>query len=63
MKPPFAYGIIDLDGADTAFTHLVLGGNLTELRPGIRVRPILKSQRQGNILDIAYFSPIGGKPR
>jgi hypothetical protein len=60
MKPPFAYGLIDLDGADRAFTHLISEADLESLRPGIRLKPVWKSNRQGSILDIAYFTPIGG---
>jgi uncharacterized OB-fold protein len=60
MKPPFAYGLIDLDGADRAITHLVSGVDLAHLKPGTRMQPVYRSNRQGNILDIAYFTPIGG---
>jgi len=60
MKPPFAYGLIDLDGADRAITHLVSGVDLAYLKPGTRMHPVWRSNRQGNILDIAYFAPIGG---
>jgi len=60
MKPPFAYGLIDLDGADRAITHLVSGVDLAYLKPGTRMHPVWRSNRQGNILDIVYFTPIGG---
>ena len=60
LKPPFAYGIIDLDGADRAITHLIYDTELNDLRPRIRVRPVLNPQPQGSILDIAYFKPVGG---
>jgi len=60
MKPPFAYGLIDLDGASRAITHLISGMDLDCLRPGIRVKPVMESTRQGHILDIAFFTPVGG---
>jgi uncharacterized OB-fold protein len=60
MKPPFAYGLIDLDGAGRAITHLVSGVDLAQLKAGTRMQPVWRSNRQGNILDIAYFTPIGG---
>jgi uncharacterized OB-fold protein len=60
VKPPFAYGIIDLDGATQAITHLVHSAELEGLKPGIRVRPVFEPQRQGCILDIAHFEPTGG---
>jgi uncharacterized OB-fold protein len=52
--------LIDLDGADRAITHLVSGVDLAHLKPGTRMQPVYRSNRQGNILDIAYFTPIGG---
>ena len=61
MKPPFAYGLIDLDGAGTAIVHLISGGDPEDLRSGIRLRPVFRRDRQGNILDIAHFTPVGGQ--
>jgi len=58
IKPPFAYGLIDLDGADRAFAHFVFSNNLSSLRPGVRVKVILNKIRNGNLLDIAYFNPV-----
>ncbi|MBP1712092.1 MAG: hypothetical protein H6Q43_1589 [Deltaproteobacteria bacterium] len=60
LTPPFAYGIIDLDGASRGFTHLISGVDLKALRSGLRLKPIWRSERQGSILDIDYFTPIGG---
>jgi uncharacterized OB-fold protein len=59
MKPPFAYGLIDLDGANRAIVHLILDADFRKLKPGMRVKPILSPDRKGNILDISYFTPIG----
>ena len=59
---PFAYGVIDLDSASRGFTHLISGTELTGLRPGLRLKPVWSSERQGCILDIEYFTPIGGQP-
>jgi uncharacterized OB-fold protein len=61
MKPPYAYGLIDLDGAGRAFTHLVSGTDLRSLKAAIRLKPVWKPNRQGSILDIVYFTPVGGK--
>ncbi len=57
LPPPFAYGIIDLDGADRAMTHLLSGCDLDRLASGLRVMPVFVDKRQGSILDIAYFTP------
>ncbi|MEW6440331.1 MAG: Zn-ribbon domain-containing OB-fold protein [bacterium] len=58
MPPPFAFGIIRLDGADTGLTHLVGEFRQGELEAGLRVEAVFRDDRQGNILDIRYFRPV-----
>jgi uncharacterized OB-fold protein len=58
LKPPFAYGIIKLDGADTGFVHLVYDTDLSTLKTGMRVQAVFTEERQGNLLDIHYFKPV-----
>jgi uncharacterized OB-fold protein len=58
VKPPFAYGIIQLDGADTALTHLLGDVDVDAITMGMRLQPVFRDERQGNILDIAYFRPL-----
>lgn len=60
MRPPFAYGLICLDKADRAIIHLVSGTDPRSLKPGMRLKPVLKPDRKGNILDILYYTPVGG---
>ena len=60
LKPPFGYGIIRLDGADTAMTHLLYGSDPATWAVGMRARAVFKEEREGNILDIAYFQPLVG---
>ncbi|HIE17523.1 MAG TPA: Zn-ribbon domain-containing OB-fold protein [Dehalococcoidia bacterium] len=55
---PYAYGIIQLDGADTGFCHLLGEVDLDRLSIGMRVEAVFKDQREGNILDIKYFRPV-----
>lgn len=55
---PFAYGIIKLDGADTGLTHFIGEVEPEELKIGMRVKPVFKEKREGNILDIKYFKPL-----
>ena len=59
QKPPFGYGIIKLDGAGTGMTHLLSGSDPANWRIGMRVQAVFKEKRAGNILDIAYFRPLG----
>jgi len=58
LKPPFGYGIIKLDGADTGMTHLLWGTDPTKWQVGMRVQAVFKDKRAGNIMDIAYFRPL-----
>ena len=58
MKPPYAYGIIKLDGADTGFVHIVAEADFDNLKAGTKVKAVFKDDRQGNLLDIHYFTPV-----
>ncbi|NUR83350.1 MAG: DNA-binding protein [Nonomuraea sp.] len=57
LDRPFAWALIELDGADTALVHAVDAGNPKALPPGTRVRPVWKSARTGEITDISHFAP------
>lgn len=65
VEAPFAYGIVQLDGADTGLTHLLGEVDLEQLRPGLRVEAVFKEQelRRGEILDLLYFRPERGDRR
>lgn len=52
-KPLF--GLIRLDGADTALLHLLGETNLQSLKIGMKVSAVFAEKRTGSILDIAYF--------
>lgn len=58
MEAPFAYGIIQLDGADTGLLHLLGEVDLASIRSGMRVEAVFRTEREGNLLDIKYFRPI-----
>ncbi|MBD3214508.1 MAG: DNA-binding protein [Candidatus Lokiarchaeota archaeon] len=58
LKPPFGYGIILLDGADTGFVHIINEAEPNKLRKGMRVEAVFKDKRQKKITDIEYFKPI-----
>jgi uncharacterized OB-fold protein len=58
LKPPFAMGIVKLDGADTGLVHLLGEVEASELRVGMRMEAIFHEERQGNYLDIKYFRPL-----
>jgi uncharacterized OB-fold protein len=61
VEPPFIYGIIQLDGADTGLVHLIGEVDPEKVRVGMRVKAVFKEERVGSILDIKYFRPNGGE--
>jgi len=60
IKNPL-YGLIRLDGADTALLHLVGEASIAELRIGARLEPVFAQSRSGSILDVLYFKPVRGE--
>ena len=66
--PPYAVGVIRLDGADEPILHFLGGVDVSSphralrvLKPGIRVKAVWREDRRGSILDIRYFKPVGEK--
>lgn len=57
-EPPFAYGMIQLDGADTSLVHFLGQTDVAQLRPGLRVRAVFSEKRIGHILDIKHFETV-----
>jgi uncharacterized OB-fold protein len=58
VEPPFVYGIIQLDGADTGIVHFIAGVDQDGLRVGMRVQAVFSEERKGNMLDIKHFKPL-----
>jgi uncharacterized OB-fold protein len=55
---PFAYALVQLDGADTPLLHAVdAGGDERRMATGMRVRARFAAERQGTIRDIECFEP------
>ncbi len=54
------YGIVQLDGADTGFTHLLGEVEPEQLEIGMKVEAVFKNDedRVASILDIKYFKPL-----
>lgn len=57
IKPPYAIGVIKMDGADTAMTHFIGGVDAKSIKAGMKLEPVFKDKRVANILDIEYFQP------
>ncbi|MFC1822183.1 Zn-ribbon domain-containing OB-fold protein [Thermodesulfobacteriota bacterium] len=58
LEPPFSFGLVKLDKADTAFIHLLGECRAADLKIGLRVEAVFEYDRKGTILDINYFRPI-----
>lgn len=59
QRAPYALGIVRLDGAHTGMCHLLGEVRPEEIRVGMRLHAVFREDRKGNILDIAYFKPMG----
>ena len=58
LERPFAWALIQLDGADTGMLHAVDAGDAAEMHTGLRVRPRWAEHRSGHIRDIECFEPV-----
>lgn len=57
LQMPFAWALVQLDGADTALLHAVDAGDIDRMKTGMRVRVRWAETRVGRIQDIACFVP------
>jgi uncharacterized OB-fold protein len=57
LPTPFAFALIQLDGADTSLLHVVDVETEDALVPGTRVRADWARERRGSVLDIRAFVP------
>jgi uncharacterized protein len=55
---PFAFVLVQLDGADTALAHIVVEGH-ERVQVGSRVEAVWAEERTGTIRDIARFRLVG----
>lgn len=57
-KVPVIWGLIKLDGADTAMLHFLDGVNPGEVAIGMCVKAVFAESRTGSIRDISHFKPV-----
>ncbi len=57
-KVPFAYALIQLDGADTALLHTVLADDYAAIKTGAKVKAVWKDERTGHIRDLDHFALV-----
>lgn len=58
LDRPFAFALIQIDGADNAMLHVVDAGDVNRMKTGMRVRLQWADEREGTIRDIACFEPV-----
>ena len=57
LDRPFAWALVQLDGADTSMLHALDVASPDEVHTGLRVRIRWKDERVGHLTDIACFEP------
>lgn len=57
-KLPVIWGLVKLDGADTAMLHYLDGVKPENVSIGMRVKAVFADQRRGTIRDISHFQPV-----
>jgi len=57
-KVPVIWGLVKLDGADTALLHYLGEVNPGEVKIGMRVKAVFSESRTGSIRDISHFKPV-----
>jgi uncharacterized OB-fold protein len=57
LPHPFAWALIELEGATSGLLHAVDAGAESRMRTGLRVVPRWRAERRGEIQDIECFVP------
>ena len=57
LDRPFAFALIQLDGATSSLLHVVDAGDESKMSTGMRVTPRWAPEPKGSILDLACFEP------
>ena len=57
LSKPFAYALIQLDGAATPMLHVVDAGKESAMKTGMRVRARWAAETAGQMTDIQAFEP------
>jgi uncharacterized OB-fold protein len=61
LDHPFAFALIQPDGATNSLVHAVDAGDIGAMKTGMRVTPRWRDERKGNITDIEAFVPEGSR--
>ncbi len=58
MDKPFAWALIQLEGADTPLLHMLDAGSIENVTTGMTVRARWADNPRGHITDITCFEPV-----
>ena len=59
LDRPFAWALVQLDGADTSLLHALDVGSIDDVSTGMRVQIRWRAERQGHMTDIECYEPEG----
>jgi uncharacterized OB-fold protein len=57
---PFAWALVQLDGADTSMLHALDARSADKISAGMRVKARWRDERTGHVTDIECFEPESG---
>ncbi len=58
VKPPYILALIKLEGADTAFTHIVQDIPIDQMKNGLTVEAVFADEDTSTIMNIDHFRPV-----
>jgi uncharacterized OB-fold protein len=58
LQKPFAWALVQIDGADTAMLHAVDAGDESKVSTGMKVKARWADEPSGSILDLECFEPV-----
>jgi len=57
LERPFAWALVELDGADTSFLHALAVDSADAVSIGMRVKPSWREEPRGHVTDLKCFVP------
>ena len=57
LDRPFAWALVQIDGADTSMLHALDAGSADHVVSGMRVQARWRAERRGHLTDIECFEP------
>ena len=57
LERPFAWALVELDGADTSFLHALAVDSVDAVSIGMRVKPSWREEPRGHVTDLECFVP------